>query len=83
MNAARPRLLAQFGDSEPIELWRANDSAPRLPEEVRILLVCDLGEGWTHWMETPMLDREAIGRLVQYDPVEMRFGKPRVLASMA
>lgn len=67
MIKARQRLIAQLKNDAPIELHRAEPGAYITEGCMRALTEqMQPGTGWAFWIEKPMADCDAIGRLRKF-----------------
>lgn len=69
MTRVRQRLLAQLRTDEPVELTRSTPTCYITESAVRSLTE-NMNSDWRHWIETPMNDNEAIGRVIRHTPEE-------------
>lgn len=73
--------MAQFHDDPPVELWRASpghrDLNPRSFNELTSGMNGPRS-GWRVWMEKPMHDTAAVGRMIaMYDDSQTKHGRGR------
>lgn len=68
--AALPRLIAQLGTAEPVELWRATPGQKHLPKPLLHELTASLGPQWTITLIPLLPDFKAIGRLAMHPDAE-------------
>lgn len=66
MKLAPTRLLAQFRDHPPIELQRATANTA-ITEGAIHRLTENMNHEWHHWLEWPLADGEAIGRVHRWE----------------
>lgn len=64
MNHGRQRLVAQYRNDPLIEVWRGAAGEYITEGAVRTLTQY-MGLDWRHWVEKPLADEHAIGRIIR------------------